>query len=138
MQDGAHVQMATEFNDWLESTLKKSRHVVQDADRKAFMDVLLRTTIREAHQLLVTNALTAPRPEIKREVSEGAVTLALEWRDEESGWWLALLVTRRLGEKPKRVLEFSGADEQYVIPDPAVSETRKAMYAYFENWKRGR
>ena len=104
--------MATEFNDWLESTLKKSRHVVQDADRKAFMDVLLRTTIREAQQLLVTNALTAPRPEIKREVSEGAVTLALEWRDEESGWWLALLVTRRLGEKPKRVLEFSGADEQ--------------------------
>lgn len=124
------------LNDWLESTMRKVRNTVEDADRKSHSARVFETLLRDVHGAMVACAIRAEHPKIERFQNDNQVTLRIEWLDEKSGWFLNFDVVRVLGEKPKVHLAMSGNPDDYECAAPTENDVRKALIDYFQEWKR--
>ncbi len=133
----------TQLNPWLPSTIKKARAIVEDVDRKTLADRMFVALIEQVHHLATTNAHATHPPRIERFQNEGEVFLSMEWHDQEASWHVCFGVRRKLGEKPRMVLEYSGVFEgagahefySYSIDNPTDEEIRKALHDYFQAWR---
>ncbi len=126
----------SELNPWKNSLLRKAQRLVEDSDRKNFSAALLQTTIARLHALATLSAHVAPEPKLERFQNDEGVALSLEWLDKDSGWFLCVSVKRRLGEKPRVVLEFSGNPKGYIVDKPTDDDIRAALHDYFQEWKK--
>ena len=126
----------TALNLWKTSLLRKAQRLVEDSDRKNFSAALLQTTIALLHALATQSAHVAPEPKLERTQNDEGVALSLEWLDKESGWFLCVSVKRKLGEKPRVVLEFSGNPKGYVADNPTDADIRQSLHDYFQEWKK--
>jgi hypothetical protein len=124
------------LNPWLPTVLRKAQRLVEDSDRKTLAAGLLQVTIRRVNALATLSAHKTPEPKVERFQSDEGVSLGIEWSDPESGWFLCVSVKRKLGEKPRVALEFSGNPKSYSTEKPADDDIRQALHDYFQEWKR--
>ncbi len=123
------------LNPWLGPALRRANRLSEDVDLKTFTCRLLVTTISRLESLATTSAHAIPEPKISRRQSEEGVVFEIEWLDDESGWFLCVSVRRKLGEKPRVELEFSGNPKSYSVSGPTDDDIRQAMHDYFHEWK---
>lgn len=123
------------LNPWCDSVLRKARRLVEDSDRRTFAAARFQTLIERVNALATLSAHDTPEPKLERVQHEDTVWLFLEWNDKESGWFLSVGVARRLTEKPRIVLEFSGNPKSYSADNPTDTDIQTALNDYFQNWK---
>lgn len=124
------------LNPWLHAALRRANALIEDSDRKSLASRLFLLTIDRVNQLATTSAHTTPEPKIERFQNDEGVSLSLEWLDQESGWFLCVSVKRKLGEKPRVALEFSGNPKSYYTEKPTDDDIRQALHDYFYAWRK--
>ena len=126
------------LNDWLSTTIRRARLLIEDSDRKNFSGIKLEQLIRRVNNLATTGAIRAPAPDVmERYQTEDSVVLEFGWVDKKSGWHLYFSVRRPIGEKPYAQLDFSGAGEHtYTSDKPTDADITKSLHDYFESWRR--
>lgn len=131
--------MAESLNPWLASVLRKAERLYEDADRVYRAAPLFTATIRRVQKIATHSAIRCPEPwpDVERfQPDEGSPVLSLEWYDQSAGWHLYFHVRRAPGVKPFVTLDFYGNPTHYSIDKPTDEEIARALYDYFEAWKR--
>lgn len=128
--------MSDPLNPWVPVVSKRAERLFEDADRVTFAAPKFLAMIGTVASRITRMATRAPAPSVRRSQDAESVLLTLAWEDPVSGWWLHFTMARRRGEKPRLLLDFHGADQDYSQEKPSIADVDKALDDYFEAWKR--